>query len=157
MKIKCLFLAATILVCGCATFQRKGPQTDIVINPKLISEVQLIYLLAQQTWIATNIDLTSAAPGKLPVFFDEEVVALDAMVTAWKELGRKRGSVADNYASDVTAAVDAGYIREYVWHYKRQDTWEQPPNLRQKEFQSWRSKHLSDHRPPQFGYIFLKQ
>ena len=160
MKNGCLIIALLLLY-GCASpqqefsAQRKGSRLQTVINPELISEMQLTYLLGMENWISTNIDLSGMESGKLPTYFDQELYALEKMVSVWKELGSARRTMPDKYAADVASVINAGFLREYVWRYKRQDHWTQPSDLKLQAFEEWSKVHLQEHQAPVFGYIAL--
>jgi hypothetical protein len=48
----------------------------------------------------------------------------------------------------------AGFMREYVWHYLHQQAWKQiPASIRMEAFETWQRSNLAEHKPMTRGGI----
>jgi len=83
--------------------------------------------------------------------FEEKVSGLQEAIRFWKRDKAKKPGLSDAYLDDLEKVSDAGFLREYVWHYLRRDRWKMPPDLRLDEFEPWRNEHLKDHRVRVYG------
>jgi len=78
--------------------------------------------------------------------FDAEVAARQSMVKIWRELNEKEPQ-RFAYMESLAAVEQAGFLREYVWHYHRLAEWPPVADLRNEAFAGWRAEQLRDHRP----------
>ena len=82
---------------------------------------------------------------KPPYKFDREYSAHETMIKIWIEL-REKGSVPDSaYMSEMRGVYEAGYLREYVWHFHRHEKWRKPRRLDMGEFGTYLEQHLPNH------------
>jgi hypothetical protein len=92
--------------------------------------------------------------------FEEEVFARATAVRVFAEslspTKRKRLAKRFRYYGELQRVIDAGYLREYVWHELRQPAWTAAPlELRSDAYLAWRKLHLPDHVVVTHGAIRL--
>lgn len=76
--------------------------------------------------------------------FDCEHTAREHLLERWSEL-RERPGGGSEYLDELVRVRDAGFLREYVWHFLRESAWQPPPALDMEGFTSWRREHLPEH------------
>jgi hypothetical protein len=79
--------------------------------------------------------------------FEEECCARDAMAEFW-EAQKRQKQEADAYLQLLVSIRRAGFIREYVWRYLRQDGAATPSRLNLPAFDEWAAERdLAHHKP----------
>jgi hypothetical protein len=112
----------------------------------------IAYVAGRAAWRAENPIADEPVGVPLPALFEEMVGGYQmafGMAAESKSLRPRRKSP----LADVQRAASAGYLREYVWTYLREDTWSEPAGLRLPEFDTWRAKNFKNHRPVIYGSI----
>ena len=78
-------------------------------------------------------------------------------VAATRALKLERAEPASAYFSDIDRVEAAGFLREYVWSFLRQASWNAAPGgLDLPAFEAWRAEHLSNHKPVTHGRIAFR-
>ncbi len=88
--------------------------------------------------------------------FEEELDARAALVQVWGELQAKDRR-RDPYLDTLVEVRTAGFLADYVWHFLRAPCWRTiPAGLRTAEFETWRDRHLQNHRAETHAAIDLR-
>lgn len=77
--------------------------------------------------------------------FDCEFTARKLLLKSWQQELEESSQLADPYLDSLTQVSDAGFLQEYVWDYFRDRDWDEPNELRLRDFQQWKKEHLSQH------------
>ena len=73
--------------------------------------------------------------------------ALTSQTQIWREL-RDKGEHPYDYLDQLALVDDQGYLREYVWHFHRNEAWgAPPPTLDLRDFTAWSQKTIPEHEP----------
>jgi hypothetical protein len=108
--------------------------------------VWLGYLLARARFIGDHRDLYEQKIGMITPLFSEEVEARATAVRIYHELQQENAEPRVAYFDDLDLAESSSFMREYVWTYLRQPTWENgPTDLKLAAFDAWRNVHLAGH------------
>lgn len=142
-KIKVFFLCAFLFGFSTSLLAKELTFSPALNQDKNTGPVWLAYGLALSAW---KVELN--ASGK-PNLFKREVFAKSKQAAIWDELRNSaKNPKKPNAGLDALVVVNkAGFIREYVWYYLKQDGWEKPKDLKMQEFLEWSKTHLKDHVP----------
>ncbi len=143
------FLLLTTPNCSPVSRSADGTTRKIVIDPYTRKETLpawLWYAGTRTYWMKTKFFERFPGESTYEHTFDEEIAAREGCVRLWQELKSKDGR-SDTYLDDLLSIHQAGFIREYVWHYFRERNWSKPTDLRQTDFEQWGSLHLKTHTP----------
>ena len=141
---KSLFLIICISLAACVSQPAKESTNQIfigdgVLENKNTGAAWLSYGLALTTYDNENNGASSNG-------FEREVYALETTASIWSEL-RAKGSASEDAELDaLAAAVKAGYIKEYIWHFLRNPGWVEPQSMKVGEFKSWLLKNYPNHK-----------
>ena len=88
--------------------------------------------------------------------FDEECYARDAMAEQWA--ARQDATADDSYLDLLVRIRSDGFIREYVWRFVRDTSWQEPVGLNLEAFDTWALKNgLFQHEAPTLAYVSPEQ
>ena len=105
------------------------------------------YGLSKIVWVKQNAP-EMMETGAYHSSFEEELYGRESLVKIWKELKEKDTSLQDGYLDEFVIIYDAGYLREYVWAYFTDGTWDGgPEGSRMEEFVVWQVENLPEHQP----------
>lgn len=116
--------------------------------------VWLGYLMARADYISEHSDAYPQQVGPVIQSFKEEVEARTTVAKIYHQLQTADKDVNLPYFNDLLRVEQAGFMREYVWHYLHQQAWKQiPASIRMEEFKSWQRSSLAGHKPMTRGGI----
>lgn len=116
--------------------------------------VWLGYLMARANYIAKHSDAYPQQVGPVIPSFEEEVEARTTVAKIYQELQTSGKDLNLAYFNDLHRVEQAGFMREYVWHYLHQRAWKQiPASIRMEAFETWQRSNLAKHKPMTRGGI----
>ena len=151
-------LPMVIALCGCAATAPRRPACTLVIDwntsrPPGERGVWLVYLMKRAKWHELDNECGDTETVVVPSF-DEECHARAATLKTYRALREGDPQLDVPYFNDLSKVADAGFLREYVWIYLHQPSWQQTPNgLNVAEFDQWRASNLRNHTPQTEGSI----
>lgn len=80
-----------------------------------------------------------------------EVALLEGALLGFLEFGDAGEPCEDVALKDLEAVRDAGFLREYVWKFRKPSFWPDPGDLRREEFEKFWRNELKQRRPVEFG------
>lgn len=124
------------------TAGKKNGDSDIklVVGPKYQSYDQF----ESAVWIAHALARLECEKSYPQLSFENEYCAVNTAVDIWRDI-KKKNEVSNASLDDMAAVKKAGFLREYVWEYWRQEYWFQPSDLILEKFDLWRNTHLAQH------------
>lgn len=126
------------------------PKPAIYLKPEL-SNIQAAGWLAYAASLGQWDDLNNNKNGTN--LYEREVYAREKAATAWSEL-KEKNSDAVEYDLDIMLRVkDAGFIREFVWHFFKKPDWTIPADLKLENFKEWKEKNIPDYTPATKGSL----
>jgi hypothetical protein len=155
-RILVIALAGTIFGCT-ASAQREEP-CRLVIDwnsspPPRERAIWLAYLMHRANHAGPVANCSNSETVVVPTF-DQEAEAHDATIETYLEIQKRDPELYLPYFEDLSRVQAAGFMREYVWVYLRQESWmEQPSGLRVSQFDTWRETNLRDHVPQTQGSV----
>lgn len=111
------------------------------------------YLYTRAALVAARASQVSLALGPHTASFDEEVRGRLMAVSLYRQMHRKNPAFHSAYFAALSRVQAAGFLREYVWHYLRNPSWQRPDGLKLAAFAAWRAAHLRHHVPQTYGRI----
>jgi len=127
-------------------------------EPEKERALWLAYLMSRAKYILKHIDAYPQQVGPVIPSFEEEIEARTTVAKIYQGLRAKDEELDLPYFNDLVRVAQAGFMREYVWHYLRQPAWEQmPANIRMEKFETWRRSNLAEHKPITRGGIRFDQ
>jgi hypothetical protein len=130
----------------------KKSASSIVVNGSAVDDMMLgiLYLGTISTLADETPELQPPCGGPVVLHYEGEVGAYQAAL-AFAD-GDAGGS---KFAKRLQEIAKAGYLEEFVWTYRHQDSWgDAPPaGLELDAFKKWGKKHLKRFRAPIFGYV----
>lgn len=125
-------------------------------TPREESTIWLAYLYARAAFAVSESNGDFVA-GERDASFEEELRGRTIAVNMFRELKRNDAQPASVYFNDIDRVDEAGFLREYVWSYLRQDSWiAQPVGLNLQAFDAWRAQHLAGHVAVTHGRIAFR-
>ena len=119
--------------------------------------VWLGYLMARANYVSDHEAEYDLRPGRLTPKFEEEVEARQTASQIYRELKQADAELHLPYFEDLSTIAVAGFMREYVWAFLRQDAWkESPEDLRLDQFERWRSERIPGHQPQTHGNLSVE-
>lgn len=113
-----------------------------------VSAAWLGYAMSRGIWIKDHFTSEDIKNNAYTYSFDEEVEGRQGMAQIWMEFKEKTPQLTDAYLDKNLAVRDAGFMREYVWVYRKDPSWTtEPEGLRLEEFKTWQESNLADHTP----------
>jgi len=162
--IRIILVASAILLSACG-----GSESHNSVNPyrdagtanntaaKSKSDIKLVVGPKYKTytefesavWVAHALAKLRCEANYPQLSFENEFCALSTAVDIWREIKKKNNiaDIPDNTLDDLDAVKKAGFMREYVWVYWRQEYWFAPTDLLLDKFNIWRGQHLGQHNP----------
>ena len=148
------FLVSTLALAAAAGLRATAQESRG--KPRLVIE-RYADEAEQFAWTAYGVSLAAtlgasgeirgAPPGRHVPSFAAEVEAREKQAQIWREVNEKQ-KVEYAYMDQMLKVSAAGFMRQYVWHFHRQPSWDgalAPPRL--DEFKAWASEQLQGHRP----------
>lgn len=154
--IVCSLIGIVILSVKVAALEKEAPDVSItlVVDESLFNQDEKIfaawlgYGLVRKKWIREHVSLKNGESYTYRRSFNEEVEGRESLAKTWEELNADGPQQKDVYLDALLSVLKAGFIREYVWVYLRDDTWNTPPEgLQLPEFAKWQSTNLAGHNP----------
>ncbi len=138
----------------------QGPAKPSIQVDKFASKPQQIAWLSYGLGLASFLQehklVDSLPAGVWEPSFDAEVFARQKQVTIWSELLQKQKLDYD-FMEQMERVVNAGFLKEYVWHFYRKDRWTQPPALRLAEFNAWATANVPDHHAMSGAKVLIER
>ena len=112
---------------------------------KAVTAAWLSYALGRIVWLKQN------APERMEnsVYyrsFEEELYGRESLVKVWEELQEKEPDLENVYLDELLVVYKNGYLKEYVWLYLGDETWEAPSEERVTKFLEWEEMNLPGHQ-----------
>lgn len=147
-----------IALFGCAAMAPHQRSCTLIIDwntsrPQGERGIWLTYLMKRAKWHELDNDCGDTETVVVPSF-DEECHAREAILKTYRALREGDPPLDVPYFNDLSNVAGAGFLREYVWIYLHQPSWQEMPNsLNVAEFDHWRESNLSNHTPQTEGSI----
>jgi hypothetical protein len=151
-----LLLVLALAFSGVAHAQDGKRHVSITIG-QYPTDVEMLawtaYGVSLGDWVNKNRVADTAPEGPFVPTFEAELYARQAQLTIWRELNESKPQPL-SYMNEMQRVQAAGFLREYIWHYHRQRTWQaQPTELRMDAFLEWQASHLRGHTPQTGAHI----
>jgi hypothetical protein len=153
-----IVIAVSAMLLGCTATAHKRQPCRFVIHwnsspPERERAIWLAYLMFRVDHADPTTDCGPTETIVVPTF-EQEVQARNATLKTYHSIQKRDPELDISYFNDLSRVSDAGFLREYVWVYLRQESWSQNPlDLRLVEFDTWRQSNLSGHIPQTQGAI----
>lgn len=117
-------------------------------RPVAVSSAWLGYALSRLAWINDNVPMDTLEDYTNYGSFSEEFTGRESLVNIWGELKVSDPLLEDRYLDDLLLVQSNGFLREYVWTYFGNDSWEMPQeDFKFQKFAEWHAINLSGHSP----------
>ncbi|MGE0084087.1 MAG: hypothetical protein AB7S75_06665 [Desulfococcaceae bacterium] len=138
--------------------KRKKPEWTINLHPGAQTGVETA--AAWTTYAGTKVLVRTGEyfemhPERIgqPSSFDEECFARDALAEFWATYPDDL-VITDDYLHSLVRIRNEGFIREYVWHFLREDTWTEPEGIDLESFHEWMAENgLASHKPVTYAFV----
>jgi len=117
------------------------------------SAAWLAYILTRQQYIMENLDKYIEVPGIISSRFEEELDARSGMLSVWEEIKSNNKSLQNKYFDDLSKVKNKGFMKEYVWTFHNRDGWEEPKDLKLKQFEIWKKENIPEHKAETQGAL----
>jgi hypothetical protein len=94
---------------------------------------------------------------KFPFEFSMEYEARKAMLDIWLELKNKKELPESVYLTELSLVYSKGFLKEYLWHFHKNEKWIQPKKLKMKDFEIFMQEKLPLHIPNSINEITVSQ
>lgn len=144
-------------------FNRKPKEPQWKINVHLAAQTDVVTAAAWTLYAGTKaiirmgryFELHPERQGQTSPFH-EEWFARDALAEYWAAKPDEERPT-DPYLDLLVCIRAAGLIREYVWHFLRDENWPEPEDIDRTSFEKWMVENDSrDHRPLTLSSIVLE-
>ena len=117
-------------------------------RPVAVSSAWLGYALSRLAWINDNVEQDDLKAYTYTGSFYEEFTGRESLAAIWDELKAADPLLKDQYLDELLLVKSNGFLREYVWVYFGNDSWQMPQEeLKFEEFAEWHEVNLSGHDP----------
>ena len=169
MKILVILCCLTYFICpidvlNAANNEKPEYSIEVELDDSLFSYEEGIqaswlgYGLARAKWLMENVLANNPEAYTYKRSFEEEVYARESLAKIWGELKENDPLLKDSYLDSLLSIFKVGLIKEYVWVFFREDTW-QPPSetLKLAEFSKWQVENIPNHYPQSFAEIRVRE
>lgn len=145
-------LGCSLLLLSACVSQSPNPHTKQKTSKKPRIEINLgenyknYDKQESKAWLAHALAKISCAEHYPNLSFENEFCATATALRIWADL-KKEEYTESATLDDMLAVKRAGFLREYVWVYLRQEYWFKPEDLLLDKFEQWRELHLQSHFP----------
>ena len=116
-------------------------------KPEREGAMWLSYLMARANFISKHPEAHPQRVGIVTPVFEEELEARSTVTKVYREIRQKDKDLDLPYFNDLLRVDDAAFMREYVWVFLHQASWQQAPEgLRLREFEAWCKSNLVNHQ-----------
>jgi hypothetical protein len=146
--VKSLVLAVSIFLLFACAARASDPRTSnqIVFDSRGIELMRTNKDLVGP-WVSYTLARASCEKSKGGgSYFFCEVLGRDMLVSGWVTAKAKNPDATDKYLETLLAVKEAGFMKEYVWVYLKQPSWNDatpPANI--DAFKKWASLNLIAH------------